>query len=234
VIGPRTVIDAIAAGHRAARSIDRYLQGQPMVQQRENSELRQRELVYGGFAPEKKARIQARKRAVEIRKNTFDEVEYTLSEEEAVQEAKRCLRCGSCFECVHCVRECRKRIVGIVTRQGKELIVVQGLTEDLKIVPGTRAFVSAEGREPVEVQIEPVVVVVDKEMCRGCGDCEAVCDYAAITVNEQPDGSRIAQVATTSCKGCGTCVSVCPTGAAQLTFFESKDIESELEAFLGH
>lgn len=234
VTGPSSVIEAIAAGHRAARSIDRFLQGQPMKQESEGVDLQQRELVSGEFAPEKKARIHARKKAVEARKSTFDEVEYTLSEEEAMQEAKRCLRCGPCFECVHCIKECRKRVIGIAAVQGKELIMVHGLPKDLKITEDTVAVLSARGKEAMPVRVEPVISKVDSVMCRGCGDCEAVCDYAAIAVKEQPDGSMGAQVDSAVCKGCGTCVSVCPTGAIQLTFFESKDIEADLEAFLGH
>lgn len=234
VTGPSTVIDAIAAGHRAAQAIDRYLQGQPMKRDGEGADLQQRELVLGEFAPEKRARIHARKKAAETRKSTFDEVEYSLSEDEAVQEAKRCLRCGPCFECVHCVKECRKRVIGIATAQGKELIMVHGVPGDLKITRDMTAFLAPVGKEAIPVRVEPVISSVNPEMCRGCGECEPVCDYQAISVKDQPDGSRIAQVDSAVCKGCGTCVSVCPTGAAHLVFFESKDIESELEAFLGH
>jgi heterodisulfide reductase subunit A len=233
VTGPKTVIDAIAAGHQAARSIDRFLQGQSMVEEGENAEIHQREVAPGESAPEKGVRIHASKKPVDVRKGTFDEVEETLTEEQAVHEAKRCLRCGPCFECVHCVKECRKRVIGIATDKGKELIMVHGLPEDLNIVPSMEALLSDEGEEPVPVRIEPIVATVFSEMCRGCGDCEAVCDYSAIKVETQTDGSRIAQVDVTICKGCGTCVSVCPTGASQLAFFDRKDIESELEAFLG-
>jgi heterodisulfide reductase subunit A len=234
VTGPNTVIDAIAAGHRAAHAIDRYLQGKPMKQDSESVYLQQRELVSDEYTPEKRARIHAPKKDADVRKSTFDEVESALSKEEAVQEARRCLRCGPCFECVHCVKECRKRVIGIETAQGKELIMVHGLPADLKITPDTKALLSAKGKETIPVHVEPVISTVDQKICRGCGDCEAVCDYTAIMVKEQPDGSRVAVVDIAVCKGCGTCVSVCPTGAARLTFFDSKDIESELEAFLGN
>jgi heterodisulfide reductase subunit A len=112
--------------------------------------------------------------------------------------------------------------------------MVHGLPADLKITPDTKALLSAKGKETIPVHVEPVISTVDQKICRGCGDCEAVCDYTAIMVKEQPDGSRVAVVDIAVCKGCGTCVSVCPTGAARLTFFDSKDIESELEAFLGN
>jgi len=234
VTGPKTVIDAIAAGHRAARSIDRFLQGQPMDQKDEQDQIFQRELIPGEFIPEKKVRTHASKKSVDKRKTTFDEVEGALVEEQAVQEAKRCLRCGPCFECIHCVKECRKRVIGIATDTGKELIMVHGLPADLNITPNMAALLSVKGKESVPVRVEPVVSTVVTEMCRGCGDCEAVCDYSAIMVLEQSDGSRVAQVDLATCKGCGTCVSVCPTGAANLTFFDSKGIESELEEFLGN
>jgi NADPH-dependent glutamate synthase beta subunit-like oxidoreductase/Pyruvate/2-oxoacid:ferredoxin oxidoreductase delta subunit len=233
VTGPKTVIEAIAAGHHAARSIDRFLQGQPMVEESECVEILQREVAPGEIVPEKRVRIHASKKPVDTRKVTFDEVEETLTEEQAVNEAKRCLRCGPCFECVHCVQECRKRVIGIATDSGKELIMVHGLPRDLNIVPSMKALLREEGKGSLAVRIEPVVSSVISEMCRGCGDCETVCDYSAINVETQADGSRIAQVDVTICKGCGTCVSVCPTGAARLAFFSKEDIESELEAFLG-
>ena len=99
-------------------------------------------------------------------------------------------------------------------------------------MPSMEALLNDEGNESIPVRIEPIVAAVVSEMCRGCGDCEAVCDYSAINVETQTDGSRIARVDVTICKGCGTCVSVCPTGAARLAFFAKEDIESELEAFL--
>ncbi len=95
VTGPNTVVDAIAAGKKAAIMIERYLRDEPLEQ---DGEVR-RPSVYvppvqaesaGSFeAPRVDLpRLGARERA-----KNFLEVEKTLSKEDAVREARRCLRC---------------------------------------------------------------------------------------------------------------------------------------------
>ena len=103
----------------------------------------------------------------------------------------------------------------------------------MKLTEEVRAVLNVKGKVAAEVKIEPIVSEVSEEMCRGCGQCESVCNYSAIKVEEKKDGLRIAHVDAAICKGCGTCVSVCPTGAARLKFFKRKDIEAELEDFFG-
>ncbi|MFC1725304.1 NAD(P)-binding protein [candidate division KSB1 bacterium] len=232
VTGPNTVIDAIAAGHRAAHAIDLYLQGLPF-EDIGKPEFVQREFVPEMFTLEQEARLHAQKIPVEDRKVSFIEVELTLNEEQAMREAKRCLRCGPCVECIHCIKECGKRVVGISTERGRELFMVYGLPKDLRLNEEVHARLSVHGMGDADVKIEPVVSEVNEELCRGCSQCERVCDYNAIKVVEDEEGRRVAYVDLAICKGCGTCASVCPTGAAHLKFFKSKDIEAELEDFLG-
>ncbi|MBU0497118.1 MAG: 4Fe-4S dicluster domain-containing protein [Candidatus Thermoplasmatota archaeon] len=43
---------------------------------------------------------------IKERKNNFKEVELGYSEEEAIEEAQRCLDCGGCSECFECVQTC--------------------------------------------------------------------------------------------------------------------------------
>jgi heterodisulfide reductase subunit A len=45
------------------------------------------------------------------RKNNFKEVELGYSEEEAIEEARRCLDCGGCSECFECVRTCEAEAI---------------------------------------------------------------------------------------------------------------------------
>ena len=47
--------------------------------------------------------------------------------------------------------------------------------------------------------------------CLGYGDCRAVCEYGAITVD---DG--LARIDPSLCRGCSKCVSVCPKGLIAL------------------
>jgi NADH-quinone oxidoreductase subunit F len=96
VTGPATVIDALAAGKRAAISIDRYLRGKNLEQwHQENPE--------AGFRGEKKIwwceitrdeRQKIPQLPIEERSFKFDEVELGLTQQLAIKEASRCLKCG--------------------------------------------------------------------------------------------------------------------------------------------
>jgi NADH-quinone oxidoreductase subunit F len=95
VTGPYTVVDAIAAGRRAAGSIDRYLRG---VEMDEPSRVTLPETfvepaLASGEDLEPAARAEPPVLPPEARRKSFAEVEMTLGVEEAVREARRCLRC---------------------------------------------------------------------------------------------------------------------------------------------
>ncbi len=49
--------------------------------------------------------------------------------------------------------------------------------------------------------------------CLGCGDCVAVCQFGAITVNPE---TGIAEVDEEKCTSCGACVKACPRGIIEL------------------
>jgi NADPH-dependent glutamate synthase beta subunit-like oxidoreductase len=91
---PGTIVDAIAAGRRAASSIDRFLGGDGLIAEtlveRPSAEpyTGKRE---AGFADLKRAVMPTM--PVSQRHGGFDEVEQGFDEELAVHEAKRCLRC---------------------------------------------------------------------------------------------------------------------------------------------
>ena len=95
VTGPSTVVEAIAAGKRAALMIDRYLRGEKMKQPGKpllpKVFLEAMPSPAGGQSPSPRVKISHL--PVESRALNFAEVEKCLSEEEAGAEAKRCLRC---------------------------------------------------------------------------------------------------------------------------------------------
>ncbi|HNR96277.1 MAG TPA: hydrogenase iron-sulfur subunit [Anaerolineae bacterium] len=116
------IIDAVAAGHRAARSIDAYLRGvdpqtvQPpdpaklgTIQQKTLDHIR------------KLDREPLPKTDAALRRSTFDEVEHGYSETQAVRAALRCLTCGAgarvdpdkCIACLTCVRVCPFEVPGV-------------------------------------------------------------------------------------------------------------------------
>jgi len=99
VRGPQSVIEAIADGRQAALSIDRYIGGQDLRLDRD-MELKaitnpQKE-KYDPAQRTQMPRLEPRERV-----KNFKEVQKGITEEMAVQEARRCISCGSC-----CIQAC--------------------------------------------------------------------------------------------------------------------------------
>jgi NADH-quinone oxidoreductase subunit F len=95
VTGPNTVIDAIAAGKRAARVIDRYLRDEPLTES-PRVELPQcyvEPLEVSETDAAQQRRIEPPTQPPEVRIKSCEEVEKTLAAKDAAREASRCLRC---------------------------------------------------------------------------------------------------------------------------------------------
>jgi formate dehydrogenase beta subunit len=159
VSGPATVISAIAAGKRAASSIDRYLGGKSLPWA---ASLRSAEVPKVSQSIIESTRRYERSTVaalpVKDRIRGFSEVEGVFSEELATREALRCLHCylgaqvnkGKCVSCLTCVRVCP---LGIPCAD-----------------------------ERGEITIDPV-------LCQACGMCALECPVQAIDINFQPRGS---------------------------------------------
>lgn len=108
VSGPSSVVEAIAAGKRAAISIDRYLRGEDLKADREKERARVTNLPREGI--EKKARIPTPFLPISKRCWSFKEVKAGFTEEVALSEVQRCMTCGSkayishddCMTCFQC------------------------------------------------------------------------------------------------------------------------------------
>ncbi|MBQ9275081.1 MAG: NAD(P)-binding protein [Succinivibrio sp.] len=100
----RTVTLAIGMGKNTARSIHAYLRGVKYKKQPKNEDARFEDMHpwYYTDAP-KTVRPELE---LARRTNTFDEVQYGLTEENAIYEARRCLSCGNCMECDNCYGVC--------------------------------------------------------------------------------------------------------------------------------
>ncbi|MBN2319598.1 MAG: FAD-dependent oxidoreductase [Acidobacteria bacterium] len=99
--GPRTVVEAIGSGKKAAVSIDRYLRGLDLLTGREARDTGLTpitEAVKDKYDPA--PRTESTWLPVEERMGS-DEVQLGFSEQEALQEAKRCITCGA-----SCVQAC--------------------------------------------------------------------------------------------------------------------------------
>jgi len=115
VTGPATAIKAIAAGKRAAVTMDLYLRGEPLpttgAPKAHETVILPRPIIdkTQTFARSKKLSIPVNQRL-----KGFQEVDLVLSEGVATQEALRCLHCylgarvdsERCVSCLTCVRVC--------------------------------------------------------------------------------------------------------------------------------
>lgn len=109
--GPWNVIEAIASGRRAAKSIMRFLGGIPSFEQGEGDELGPLPAdEIGDIETMGRVKISKIPRA---KRKGFLEVESAITDEDAVGEANRCLNCTTveinpekCALCLACVRVC--------------------------------------------------------------------------------------------------------------------------------
>jgi heterodisulfide reductase subunit A len=157
VTGPAFVVDAIAAGHRAARSIDAYLRGEvpepepelglssrrriETIEVARLSEEEARAKVASGEASDA-PRHEVRQEPVAERVLDFREVYGGLTEEEARAEAERCLACGICSECNQCVYACQKGCIDHTMR-------------DEVVELNVGAIIVATGFDPFDANLKP-------------------------------------------------------------------------------
>ncbi|MFO7772570.1 MAG: FAD-dependent oxidoreductase, partial [Dehalococcoidia bacterium] len=110
VSGPADVIAAIAAGKRAACSINAYLRGEELIVEEGGKveKLSDKEVaeIKDRFAS--RNRVSVSKLEPETRVGSFEEVERTYSPDEARDEAGRCLASmvEGCFQCGECKEVC--------------------------------------------------------------------------------------------------------------------------------
>jgi len=201
VTGPATVIQAVAAGRRAADAMHSYLNiGYVRESNVDYSCSRgsMEDLPRWEFEERPKFRRAVMPSIpVATRKDNFDEVEIGLSEEAAVTEARRCLKCG-CAERYDC------NLRNEATNHGIEY------------------------REPVHDRpYIPIVedhpfIIRDHNKCISCGRCIAACaeiegpDILSFYIKQgrQLVGTKSGlPLDQTDCVSCGQCVNACPCGA---------------------
>jgi len=107
--GPATVIEAVATGKRAAVSIDLFLAGDDafLKYAPELTQVDPEKVLLRVEDQERKGRPEVEAVAGEVRKSGFETFTRTLTEEEAVAEANRCLGCGCGVGCGLCERVCQ-------------------------------------------------------------------------------------------------------------------------------
>jgi len=184
VTGPATVIEAVASGKRAADSIHRYLRGLA-YSKKYLFPTRRKHVPVMRISSHEKAyptRPVMPNLALKERVHNFEEVELGLAEEDAFQEARRCLRCDLCISCGQCVEVCRDKM-GI---------------DALHL-----SYVEKNASEDTDF-LRPA------EQCVGCGSCANICPTDAITVEDGEGervifmcGSEMSRHKLISCVSCG-------------------------------
>jgi NADPH-dependent glutamate synthase beta subunit-like oxidoreductase len=164
VSGPSTVVEAVAAGKRAAESIHGYLRGLSPAESGLLSAGRKAVPVMAISAREKSLDHRPRMPEIDLKERMIglQEVEMGLSRERATQEAKRCLRCDLCIGCGRCIEVCRDEM-------------------DLDAI---HLSYVAQHAAPHTDFTRPA------EKCIGCGACAVNCPTDAITV-EDKNGARL-------------------------------------------
>ena len=114
VTGPATVIEAVAAGHKAVEAIDRYINGEDLGAYAETLETvappgRDWREIPEGLEKEDRAHPTFRDPGESAA--SFEQVDLGFSEDEAQREALRCLNCGLCSECMACVGACEAKAI---------------------------------------------------------------------------------------------------------------------------
>ncbi len=189
VTGAATAIEAVAAGKRAAGSIDRYLTKEP------EPELKLPVSVVKGPLDEldktefehiaQQARHEAPVLKPDDRKATFKEYESVFTEEDAQSESARCLECGCKAD-----YDCRLR----------------ELATEYQVWP---TMSLEEYHYPVDCS-HPFIER-DPNKCIACGLCVNTCSelQGVGAVHRTYRVDKLESI----CESCGHCVAFCPTGA---------------------
>lgn len=194
--GPATVVEAIAAGRRAAVAIDAYVSGEDPDEAcsapAASLKRRRPKLFEIGAKPLSDEKRRHMPDLAVAERDNFDEIELGYDEESARAEAARCLQC-TC----HAVSDCELRRLSI--RYGA----------------GTTEF-KGEGQFPL-FDGSPILQL-DRKRCIQCHNCVRICgeleQYHVYKVDDADYPALKGETYRDSgCVSCGQCIDVCPTGA---------------------
>ncbi len=106
-------------------------------------------------------------------------------------------------------------------------IYIAGAAHGPKDIPETVAQASGAASKAIgilsqpKITFEPLIAMVDENLCSGCGVCIGVCPFGA---REKDKEKNIAKVIEALCQGCGACTAACPSGASQLKNLKDKTV----------
>ncbi|MCL1804023.1 MAG: FAD-dependent oxidoreductase [Eubacteriaceae bacterium] len=194
--GADIAISAIGEGKRAAEMVGLYLKGMKLGHSSEF--LSSTEKTAEDFLDrQKQQRVSAHERDAGVRSRDFAEIDLPMPEQEAKNEAFRCLECGcrDYFEC---------KLIDYANRYNVEPDKYRGLVN----------------HNPKKD--EHPFIVRDPDKCILCGLCVRVCDEVigatALGFVDRGFVTSVkpalgADLADAGCIACGLCAQMCPTGA---------------------
>jgi heterodisulfide reductase subunit A len=106
--------------------------------------------------------------------------------------------------------------------------ITESLNSALAAATKSYSFVSKG-----ELDLEPIIAQIDKDLCTWCGECQKACLFDAIKMEKYGE-KDIAVVNNSVCKGCGMCLPVCPYNAIDLIAYSDNEIESMIDALAGN
>lgn len=175
--GPRILVEAVANGHRSARSIHLYLSGKT-----EKTELRRFRILPNWMMPQGFLSIPRQKMPVLAanRRIGIAEVELGFDEEQGRAEGRRCLNCqvntifdgSKCILCAGCVDVCPESCLRLV-----DLAQVSG-DERYDALIQARYGVSASKLKAGQAG----AIIKNEDKCIRCGLCANRCPTGAITM----------------------------------------------------
>lgn len=205
-IGAATVIQAVAAGKLAARSIDEYLRGEDMAvaaARRAEEELKADLIDIVPYKPIEE-RVAMPMLPFEERKLNFRLIELGYSEDQVKREAARCLQCA-CPAAGRCHLQ--------------RLSLEHGLTDN--------RFHNGEATDyhDYEADVSHSFILRDPNKCINCTQCVRMCRDVIGPNCYGLMGRGFDAIVTTPfhaslndsrCVSCGACAETCPTGALML------------------
>jgi len=109
--GPDVIITAMLAGKQAAESIHRHLNGLDLLKGREKEGPYTSSIEVDTAGFDLKPRIGLPHIPLTRRQSTFQEVSPGYTEEQAREEASRCLSCAVCCDCRRCDDDCEPKCI---------------------------------------------------------------------------------------------------------------------------
>jgi NADPH-dependent glutamate synthase beta subunit-like oxidoreductase/NAD-dependent dihydropyrimidine dehydrogenase PreA subunit len=111
VTGSNNVVKAMAAGLRAAESINRYLRGHDLKKGRSLESPKPVEVKIEERKPSADKRTKMPALTLAKRRANYEETNLGLTEDMALREAGRCINCAVCCECLECEQACELKAV---------------------------------------------------------------------------------------------------------------------------